>query len=220
LASFMVKWCQRFKQLKRRISTAKTGLNRRVSGFFASKIQYVRLAALFVVIAITVALFIFRDRLGALETYKHYGYLGAFMVSTLSSASIILPIPGVAVIFALGAVLNPVIVGVAGGVGGGLGELTGYLAGYGGRGVIENRKLYNRMEQWMLRRGSLTIFALAFIPNPFFDLAGFTAGALRFPLWKFLVMCLLGKVPRFVGVALAGAYSIDWVIRFLERVLG
>ena len=187
---------------------------------FGSKTQCLRWAALFAVLVITAGLFIFRDRLGDLETYKNYGYLGAFMVSLLTSATIVLPLPGVAVVFALGALLNPIIVGLAGGIGGGLGELTGYMAGYGGRGAIENRKLYNRMEQWMRRRGSITIFVLALVPNPFFDLAGFTAGALRFPLWKFLIMCFLGKIPRFVGIAIAGACSIDWVIGFLQRSFG
>ena len=206
--------------MKQAIGAAKQEASQRAKRLFAWKTQYLRLASLLVVIAITVGLFLFRDRLGDLETYKNYGYLGAFMVSAITSATIILPIPGIAVIFALGAVLNPIIVGVAGGVGGGLGELTGYLAGYSGRGVVENHKLYERMERWMRRRGSVTIFVLALIPNPFFDLAGFTAGALRFPLWKFLTVCLLGKIPRFVGIAVAGAWSIDWVIRYMERVLG
>jgi len=206
--------------LKQGIGATKQGVRQRAKRFFASKTQYLRMAALLVVVAITVGLFLFRDRLGDFETYKNYGYLGAFMVSAITSATIILPVPGVAVVFALGAVLNPIIVGVAGGVGGGLGELTGYLAGYSGRGVVENRKPYERMERWMSRRGSITIFILALIPNPFFDLAGFTAGALRFPLWKFLCICLLGKIPRFVGIAIAGAWSIDWVIRYMERVLG
>lgn len=198
----------------------KQEVGRPIRRFFTSKKQYLRIGSLLVVILISVGLFVFRDRLGNLETYKDYGYLGAFMVSAISSATIFLPVPGVAVIFALGAVLNPIIVGVAGGLGGGLGEVTGYLAGYAGQGVVENRKLYERMKGWMKRRGSLTIFVLALIPNPFFDLAGFTAGALRFPLWKFLIVCLLGKIPRFVGIAVAGAWSIDWVIRFMERILG
>jgi len=206
--------------LKQAISATKNGLSQRARKLSSLKRQHLRLASLVAVIIITLVLFLYRDRLAALETYRHYGYLGAFLVSFLSSATIVLPLPGVAVIFALGAVLNPIIVGVAGGVGGGLGELSGYLAGYGGRGVIENYRLYERMEKWMIRRGSVTIFVLALIPNPFFDIAGFTAGALHFPLWKFLVMCLLGKIPRFVGIAVAGAYSIDWVMRFLERLLG
>ncbi len=206
--------------MKHDIGTTRQAVRHGAKVFFASKTQYLRLAALLVVIMVTVGLFLFRDRLGDLETYKNYGYLGAFMVSTITSATIILPVPGVAVVFALGAVLNPFLVGVAGGLGGGLGELTGYLAGYSGRGVIENRKPYERMERWMRRRGSITIFVLALIPNPFFDLAGFTAGALRFPLWKFLFICLLGKVPRFIAIAVAGAWSIDWVMRYVEGVLG
>jgi len=38
-----------------------------------------------------------------------------------------------------------------------------------------------------------------------FDLAGIAAGALRMPVWRFLVWCWLGKVLRMMGIALAGA---------------
>ncbi|PIZ25416.1 MAG: DedA family protein, partial [Chloroflexi bacterium CG_4_10_14_0_8_um_filter_57_5] len=39
------------------------------------------------------------------------------------------------------------------------------------------------------RLSYLVIAALAFIPNPLFDLAGMASGALKIPLWKFLIAC-------------------------------
>jgi membrane protein YqaA with SNARE-associated domain len=61
------------------------------------------------------------------------------------------------------------------------------------------------------------IFVLSFVPNPFFDVAGATAGALRFPLWKFLLMCFLGKSLRYMLIAFAGASTMDWVRELLEK---
>ena len=68
---------------------------------------------------------------------RGYGYLGVFLISLLGNATVILPVPSLAVVFAGGGVLNPLLVGLVAGVGEPLGELTGYLAGYGGSAVID-----------------------------------------------------------------------------------
>jgi uncharacterized membrane protein YdjX (TVP38/TMEM64 family) len=94
---------------------------------------------------------------------------------------------------------------LAAGSGAALGELSGYLAGYSGQSVIRNNKTYLRLAEWIRRNGSLTVFLLAAIPNPVFDLGGIAAGASRMPVLKFLVWCWLGKTLRMYVVALAGA---------------
>ena len=181
---------------------------------FLSRKLYLRILTILAVIAITATVFVFRDQVADLEAY---GYLGAFLISLITSATIILPVPGIAVIYLLGDTLNPVLIGLAAGAGSALGEITGYMAGFSGQTVFEKSKFYSRLEQWMRRRGSIVIFVLAFVPNPFFDLAGATAGALRFPLWKFLLVCFLGKTPRNMLVAFAGAYTLQGVLDFFEK---
>jgi len=162
-----------------------------------------RVLAIVVVIALTASIFVFRDQL---ESLKTYGYLGAFLIALITSATVILPAPGIVLIVALGAVhdpvtgpvYNPVLLGLAAGAGSALGEITGYMAGYSGQVAVENRQTYQRLEGWMRRRGFLVILVLSFVPNPLFDLAGGTSGILKYPLWKFLVACLLGKIARFI----------------------
>jgi membrane protein DedA with SNARE-associated domain len=105
----------------------------------------------------------------------------------------------------MGTIFNPYLVGLAAGSGAALGEITGYLAGFSGQAVIENREWYDRITLWMKKYGDLTIFLLALIPNPFFDIGGMVAGALRMPLWRFLLWCWLGKVCKMIIFALAGA---------------
>jgi len=168
-------------------------------------------AALVLSVAITVVVFRLGDRLADLQGL---GYLGVFVIAVLANATVILPVPGIAVVFAGGGVLNPLLVGLIAGVGEPLGELTGYLAGYGGSAVAENRELYERIRRWMERRGFMTLLVLSAIPNPLFDLAGMAAGMLRYPVSKFLLACWIGKTFKALVIAYLGSVlrgMITWL---------
>jgi membrane protein YqaA with SNARE-associated domain len=173
-----------------------------------------RVLVILAVLGISLAIFALRDQLVQLAAL---GYLGIFLVSLLGNATIILPAPSLVLVFAMGAALNPLLVGLAAGVGEALGELTGYAAGFAGRAVIEDRQTYKRLVAWMQRRGGITVFVLSAIPNPFFDLAGIAAGTLRYPLWRFLLFCWLGKTLKTTLVAWAGSQSVSLVERLLLR---
>ncbi len=171
-----------------------------------------RAVALVFVVAITVTVVYLADEI---QRFRAYGYPGVFAISLLGNATVILPAPSLAVVFAMGRVLHPLLIGLCAGPGEALGELTGYMAGFGGRAVIENQAMYERLESRMHRYGGLTVFVLSVIPNPVFDLAGIAAGALRYPLWRFLLFCWLGKTIKTTAFAYAGAYSISFMERFL-----
>lgn len=155
-------------------------------------------------VGLTVFIVAFRNQMGWLE---EYGYLGAFIISALASATIIVPAPGWLSVVALAAVLNPFWVGVASAMGATLGEMNGYLLGFGGRSAVEKVRGYARVEGWMKRWGGRTIFVLALIPNPLFDVAGMASGALRFPLWKFILFGGAGRVIKYLCIAYAGAWG-------------
>jgi len=151
-----------------------------------------------------------------------YGYLGAFIISLFGGATVIAPIPMTPVIFALGRILTPWFVGVAAGLGETLGGLAIYMTGYGGGTAFVKSKhgkiqaIYSRLAGWMERRGSLTLFILSATVNPFFYPAGLAAGALRFGVWKYTLICLVGKIIKGWTVAFAGY----WGLRELMRILG
>lgn len=172
-----------------------------------------RILVLALVGALSAAIFAFRDQFAQLAAV---GYPGIFLVSLLSSATIILPAPSLALVFAMGSALNPLLVGLAAGAGEALGELTGYAAGVGGRGVVENQRAYEMLKVWMKRRGGITIFVLSVIPNPLFDLAGIAAGTLGYPLWRFLLIAWVGKTIKTTAVAFAGAQSITLLDQLLR----
>ncbi len=170
------------------------------------------LASIVFAVGITVLIFIFRDHVRALD---ELAYLGGFLAMLIGNATILLPVPGLVFVFALGGTLNPLLVALAAAPGAALGEFTGYAAGYGGSAIIDNWKLYYRLEAWMKRYGPLVIIVLAAIPNPLFDLAGIVAGTIRMRWWRFLLAALVGKLIQALMIAYAGALSLEWVSRLL-----
>jgi uncharacterized membrane protein YdjX (TVP38/TMEM64 family) len=181
------------------------------------RLNLLRILTLVGVAALIAALFIFRDQVKKLE---NYGYVGIFLISIAANATIIIPLPGVAFTTAMGAIFNPIGVAVAAGLGAAIGELTGYLAGFSGQAVMERVDLYERLTKWMGDHQNLAyvmIALLAFIPNPLFDLAGMASGALKLPLWKFLIACAIGKIFKMLMFAYAGYYSIGFVSSLFHR---
>lgn len=175
--------------------------------------RWTRWLALGLAIGITVAAFVAGNYFGSL---KEYGYLGVFLIMVISSATIVLPVPGAVAIFLLGSTLDPWLLGLVAGVGGSIGEISGYVAGYGGGMVLEGRPIYDRLVSWMRRRGGITIFLVALVGVFPFDVAGIAAGALRYPLWRLLLFATLGKTPRFMLIAWSGV----WGIEILRRLFG
>lgn len=173
-----------------------------------------RLTAILLVVAVSVYIFSIRERA---QEFAIYGYPGIFLLSFMSNATVLLPAPGIAIVFAMGAVFHPLGVSLAAGAGGALGEVSGYLAGFSGQVVLEHAERYQRVRHWMLthpRYSYLAILVLAVIPNPFFDLAGIAAGALRMPLSRFLFWVWVGNTLKMLLFAYAGAGSIKWLFTF------
>ncbi len=167
-----------------------------------------RWLALTLVVAITIAILMSHEKLGQLGSY---GYPGLFLISLIGNATIVLPAPSLALVFAIGASFSPPLVGLAAGSGETLGELTGYLAGFSGRGIIENGEQYRRIERWMKRYGLWVIFVLSAVPNPFFDIAGMAAGVMKIPVGRFLLAAFPGKFIKTMAAAYLGAHAITLI---------
>jgi membrane protein YqaA with SNARE-associated domain len=171
-----------------------------------------RFGALVACVAISLGIYAMRDQT---QTLVRYGLPGIFLLSLVSNATIILPAPALALTFALGGVMHPAGVALASAAGATLGELTGYLAGYTGQAIIPHGATYAALEQWTRRYGGPAILALAALPNPFFDIAGATAGMLRMPVGLFLLWTWIGKTIKMFVIAYAGSASLDWIMTYL-----
>ena len=169
---------------------------------------------------VSVALFFLRGLLFDSINLSSLGYAGVFIFSLLGAATIFLPSGGSVAVIGAGAVLNPVWVGLLAGAGATIGELTGYIIGYEGGAVLEKHaSLFAKAKRWMERRGSITIFVLSAVPNPIFDAAGLAAGAIRFPLRRFLVLVWAGKTIQALGGAFLGTLAGDWFSKLAENIL-
>jgi membrane protein DedA with SNARE-associated domain len=179
------------------------------------------LAAVFV-IAITVVIHLsfgrHPERIAALEQYV---YWGAFLISLIGNATIILPgavlviLAEIGIIIFPGAgILGPILVGLAGAAGAAIGEMTGYLAGCSGHALVERTGIYRRVEGWMKRWGSLAVFLMAVFPF-IFDVVGIVAGVMRFPFWKFVLFCWLGRTLLYTVVILLAALGFKAILPYL-----
>ena len=157
-----------------------------------------------------------------IRAFEGYGYAGAFLISILGGATIIVPVPMLVVVFALGGVMKfPVFVGIAAGLGETLGALTIYMTGYGGGTPVmysshgKIQAIYSRMILWMEHRGPLILFALSAVLNPFFYPAALAAGALRFGIKRYFIICWAGKTIKGLTVAYAGYWGLHGLMRML-----
>jgi len=154
---------------------------------------------------------------------RSYGYAGAFLISIFGNFTIFLPVPYALTIYAFGATLDPLLLGVVCGLGSTIGEFSAYLVGRGGREFIENNYGQRLESAKMLvqRYGMLVIFLFAALPLPD-DLILIPLGMLKYSLRKALVAAFLGKVVMCVTIAYAGRFSFVFVRDLFESggVLG
>ncbi len=161
------------------------------------------------------------------------GYTGVFVANLASTATVFIPVPGLTaagqtLINSQGAdqsgIFGVVLVGLLGGTGMALGEVTAYAAGAVGSEVAREgeiqlprlvRPVVERVVGWvnwlMARYGFLTLMVLSAIPNPAFELAGITAGAVRMNFWRFMVAVLIGKNARGLLLAFLGYYGAEFL---------
>ena len=163
------------------------------------------------------------------DTVKSFGYPGIFLVNMFGTGAVFVPVPGLTlggqVLIVEGPRslgLHPVGVVALGSLGMTVGEVTGYVAGRLGRRVSEAeqvsvrggigrrlRRVGRLIDRLMARYGVATLFVLSAIPNPIFEIAGVTAGAVRMSIWRFLVAVGMGKTVRVIILVIIGDAFLD-----------
>lgn len=143
-----------------------------------------------------------------LESLGNWGYVGVAAVEFGNSAMLAIPTPSYAYTFAMGSILNPIIVGIIGGMFAMLGELIGYYLGHRGSVILPQSPRVERFKRWTGRWGAVVLFWFAILPVPF-DVAGIWAGAAHYPLIKFVPVVALGKTIKVTAIAFAGYFGMD-----------
>lgn len=153
-----------------------------------------------------------------------YGYLGAFLISVAGGATIIIPIPMLPVVAALGASLHyPALVGLAAGAGETIGALTIYATGSGGGKALQANGR-GRLQQWhgrlaviMQRRGWLVLFLVSALLSPLFYPVALSAGGSRYDLKRFVSIVLAGKIIKCMMVAYLGHYGLAFILHLFVK---
>ncbi len=167
-----------------------------------AKQRLVSFLILLAVLAMTAVLIYNREQI---QKFGSLGYPGIFLVAMLSNATVFIPLPGIMLTTAMGAVFNPFWVAIAAGLGAGLGEFSGYMVGFTGRELVKRTQWHEKVEGWIKKYGVWVIMLMAVIPNPAFDLVGFSAGVLKMPIWKFLIGAICGNILKMMLFAYGGA---------------
>lgn len=150
------------------------------------------------------------------ERFGTFGYVGAFLISLIASATIVLPAPGIFVVIAMSAALDPLLLGLISGLGSAVGELTGYAAGRGGRALIpeENKHQFARIQELTQKHGALLLAVWSAVPMPLFDFAGIVAGAMRMRVSRFLLAVTIGKSIKYTIMIMLGSTSLQWLQQY------
>lgn len=143
---------------------------------------------------------------------SNYGYLGAFFISLFGNFTVFFPVPFVITIYAFGATLDPLILGLVCGIGSTIGEFSAYLIGRGGRRVLDERygKQLETAKLLVQKYGVSIIFLFALLPLPD-DLILIPLGMLKFDLKKAMGAMFAGKFLMCTSVAYAGRYSYGFI---------
>jgi membrane protein YqaA with SNARE-associated domain len=146
------------------------------------------------------------------DLVTNYGYYGAFLISLFGNLTILFPVPFTVTIYAFGATLNPLLLGLVCGIGSTVGQASAYLVGMGGRKVIKGRyeERLENAKNLVQRYGITIIFLFALLPLPD-DVILIPLGVLRYDFKKALGAMFLGKIIMLTFVAYAGRYSYSFV---------
>jgi membrane protein DedA with SNARE-associated domain len=171
-------------------------------------------------VAAFTAIIVFNEEI---REMREWGYVGAFVISILGGATIIIPVPMLAVVFALGGAMDGpwqvALLGTVAALGEVIGGLTIYMTGHGaGRAISTNKnsrlqKAYERMLGFIRRRGAIALFLVTFIVNPFFYPAAFACGALRMEMKKFILVVIAGKIIKCMTIVYAGYFGLKGILR-------
>ena len=162
------------------------------------------IAGVVFLLAFNIAVFLAPIDYGA---FTSFAYLGAFIVTLLANALIVIPIPYVPIVAHIGATAAlPWLVVVLGALGSVLGESVAFLAGRAELGLVSEHPIYRRLHRVAQRPllAGIILFAFALPPNPLFDVGGLAAGAVGMPYRVFFVAVFAARLIRLAVIVWLG----------------
>jgi membrane protein DedA with SNARE-associated domain len=181
--------------------------------------------------AITGFVFVLRNY-QAIEQLQPHSYYGIFVVGFLASAPIPVFVPNAVIVFMLGSLLNPLLMGIMSGLGGAAGNTLSYYTGHAGtrflssffstfypddqspgrlQRILERLKLswWYRLAQ---RRKLLALFILSCLPTPLLTPMVMSLGAARVTVWKVILISWAGQTLQAIVLASLGYLGLRAIL--------
>jgi membrane protein YqaA with SNARE-associated domain len=167
-----------------------------------------------------------------IEKIQPHSYYGLFLIALLTSAPIPIFIPNSVIVFMLGTVLNPLLIGIISGLGNTAGNYLTYLAGHAGTRFLSSffgsispedqpsgrlRKILDRLKvsRWYhlaQRRRLLALFIVSSLPNPLLTPMIISLGSARVTAWKVILISWTGQTLQAIILAYLGHLGLRAIL--------
>jgi len=167
-----------------------------------------------------------------IDKLQPHSYYGIFFVSFLATAPVPVFIPNSILIFMLGTLLNPLLIGIMGGLGSTAGNFFTYYTGHAGIKFMasfinvvspENqpagrfRRIADRLKasRWYRlaqERRFLALFVVACLPTPLLTPMVLSLGGARAPAWKVMLISWAGQTLLAVVLAYLGHLGLRAIL--------
>ncbi|MBN1177192.1 MAG: VTT domain-containing protein [Dehalococcoidales bacterium] len=170
-----------------------------------------------------------------IDKLQGHSYYGIFLVSFLATAPVPIFVPSSILIFMLGALLNPLLIGIMGGLGSTTGNFFTYYTGHAGirlltsfinvvtpenlsTGIlsrITNRVKTSRWYRLAQKHRFLALFIVACLPTPLLTPMVLSMGASRTTMWKVMLVSLAGQTILAIVLAYLGHLGLRAILNVL-----
>lgn len=168
----------------------------------------------------------------SIEQLQTHSYYGIFLVTFLASSPIPIFVPNAVIVFMLGSLLNPLLIGIMSGLGGAAGNTLSYYTGHAGtrflssffntfypdnqspgrfRQMLEKQKVswWYRLAQ---RHRLLALFIISCLPTPLLVPMVISLGAARITAWRVILISWAGQTLQAVVVAYLGHLGLRAIL--------
>jgi membrane protein YqaA with SNARE-associated domain len=144
---------------------------------------------------------------------KGLAYPGAFLITLISNAAVVLPVPYIPIVMHIARTADSVVLVVLlAALGSALGESVAFGVGRVEKELLDGHPWFEKLRRFFKHERRAFFFLLFFaMPlNPVFDVGGFGAGALGIRFKTFFVAVALGRIVRFALIAFLGIHVVGW----------
>lgn len=140
-----------------------------------------------------------------------YGLVGLFLISVLTTSTVMIILPGWVLVILAGHIYNPLLVAVVAALGYTVGESSAYLVGRGGNYIIEKKKLarLDKIKSWFKEKGFIILPIFAAVPFLPLDFVSIAAGTLKYDIKKFWLGVFIGEFVKCLAYAYIGYFGIN-----------